>query len=227
MRWMYAHSNTSLGLKISSTNNTVYPEYSNKYIFKVLKSVIYVTLLVALFFLSKAIVSQQYSYSISQEQSVNAPKPQVLASFDNSESIASGLPSADTVFDLVNAQRVANNLDPLIKNPTLSKLANDRANDMVARNYYAHKNPDGYMFFDLLEQQNYQTGFACENLDLSFINDPNQYVTDWKNSSHGHKECMLDSRLTDAGYAIVAFDPSDSVDGIQEYIVVAIHAEIN
>jgi uncharacterized protein YkwD len=83
------------------------------------------------------------------------------------------------------------------------------------------------MFFDLLEQQNYQTGFACENLDLSFINDPNQYVNDWKNSAKGHKECMLDSRLTDAGYAIVAFDPSDSVDGIEEYIVVAIHAEIN
>ncbi len=98
---------------------------------------------------------------------------------------------------------------------------------MVARNYYAHKNPDGYMFFELLEQQNYQTGFACENLDLSFIADPNQYVVDWKNSSHGHKECMLDKRLTDAGYAVVSFDPTDSVNGMNEYLIVAIHAQIN
>ena len=227
MRWMYAHSSNAVGRQQSSINTSVVNTYSNKNIAKVVKLIAYTVLLTALFYLSKAVVSQQYNYSIDQQQTVNAPKPQVLASFDNSNTIESGLPSADAVFDIVNANRTANNLEPLVKNVNLTKLANDRAADMVARNYYAHKNPDGYMFFDLLEQQNYQTGFACENLDLSFINDPNQYVNDWKNSAKGHKECMLDSRLTDAGYAIVAFDPSDSVDGIEEYIVVAIHAEIN
>ena len=47
------------------------------------------------------------------------------------------------VHELINQQRVIHNLPSLILDPALSEIARDHSEDMAARNYFAHVNPDG------------------------------------------------------------------------------------
>ncbi|MCA9345867.1 CAP domain-containing protein [Candidatus Saccharibacteria bacterium] len=195
---------------------------------KVIRSAFYMTI-----WLLSLVLSIQFGLSIQKSTSISASskssstdnvrRPQVLASFDSVNNTDSSLPSADEIFNKVNSVREQNGLQPLVKDSVLANLAQQRASDMVTRNYYAHEDPDGKLFYNHLEQIGYSTGFACENLDLSFINSANQYISDWFNSTHGHKECMLDTRLTSAGYAVSSFDTGN---GTKEYLIVAIHAEI-
>lgn len=170
------------------------------------------------------------SYDISSDVSEKFYNPkdnkaQVLGTFAE-PSVNISIPSVDEVFDKVNAQRVKNGVEPLIKNSVLTEIAQARARDMNAQNYYAHENKNGLYFYDLIKQKNYSVGFACENLDMSFSTSTSSYVADWMNSRDGHRECLIDNRITDAGYALVAIgDKENSIDE-KAYLAVAIHAEI-
>lgn len=175
-------------------------------------------------------ISAYAFHSKSVKTSVSAPttsnKAQVLGMFAEPTVATSTIPSVDDVFDKVNAQRVKNGLEPLIKNSVLTEVALERARDMNANNYYAHADKQGLFFYDLIKQKNYPTGFACENLDMSFSASTSSYVADWMNSRNGHRECLLDSKITDAGYALVAYGDQDNPNDEKAYLVVAIHAEI-
>ncbi len=176
-------------------------------------------------------ISTAYAFnSKSVNTSVSPPtttnKAQVLGMFAEPTVASSTIPSVDDVFDKVNAQREKNGLDPLVKNSVLTEVALERARDMNTNNYYAHEDKNGLFFYDLIEQKNYPTGFACENLDMSFSASTSSYVADWMISRNGHRECVLDSKITDAGYALVAYGDSDNPLNEKAYLVVAIHAEI-
>ncbi len=47
------------------------------------------------------------------------------------------------VHELINQQRAIHNLPPLSRDPALSEIARDHSEDMAARNYFAHVDPDG------------------------------------------------------------------------------------
>ena len=176
-------------------------------------------------------ISSTYAFN-SKSIKTSAPTPttsknaQVLGMFAEPTVATSTIPSVDDVFDKVNAQRVKNNLKPLVKNSILTEVALERASDMNANNYYAHENKDGLYFYDIIDQQNYEVGFACENLDMSFSASTSNYVADWMNSRNGHRECLLDEKITDAGYALVAYGDQENPHDEKAYLVVAIHAEI-
>lgn len=144
----------------------------------------------------------------------------VLPSFDQKN----GYPDTNQIFDLINKERAQKGLAPMIRDPELTKIAELRALDMAQNNYYAHKSPNGTYFDDLLEQANYELGFGCENLDLAYTVTPRIYVNDWMQSTAGHKECILDTRLTNAGYAAAKLNPAPGTDA-PAYIVVAIHTQ--
>jgi len=163
----------------------------------------------------------------SRESSANAPnKAKVLGMFADPSVTTTVIPNVDDVFEKVNVQRIKNGLDPLVKNSVLTEVAIERARDMVAQNYYDHINKQGLYFYDLIEQKSYTTGFACENLDMSFSASTSSYVADWMNSRNGHRECLLDEKITDAGYALVAYGNSENSIDENAYLVVAIHAEV-
>ncbi len=173
-----------------------------------------------------------YASNLKIENTSVSPTPvtnkaQVLGMFAEPSVTTTSIPSVDDVFDKVNAQRVKNGFDPLIKNSVLTEVALARARDMNANSYYAHEDSQGLFFYDLLKQKNYTTGFACENLDMSFSASTSSYVADWMNSRNGHRECLLDSKVTDAGYALVAYGDQENPNDEKAYLVVAIHAEIN
>lgn len=45
--------------------------------------------------------------------------------------------------ELINQQRAIHSLPSLILDPAISEIARDHSEDMAARNYFAHVNPDG------------------------------------------------------------------------------------
>jgi uncharacterized protein YkwD len=99
---------------------------------------------------------------------------------------------------------------------------------MVNRQYYAHKNPDGKIFFDLMAEGGYATQYACENLSLEPSKQESASYDSWLTSTHGHKECMLRTEVTRAGYASrKMYDIPTSKGMTAYYLVVAIHATDN
>lgn len=135
-----------------------------------------------------------------------------------------GAPDPNEIFGAVNVQRTAAGLLPLRPNAELADVATMRAQDMAARNYYAHKNPDGLYYYDYFAGKKFdKNGYSCENLDLQFTILTRQFINDWLGSSKGHRECMLADNATDAGYAVVPVHRL--AGGSTAYVVVAIHAQ--
>lgn len=135
-----------------------------------------------------------------------------------------GVSDPNEIFELVNQRRSEAGLTRLRANTKLAELARARAEDMAGRNYYAHRNPEGQYYYDLLNGTGFDKNlYSCENLDLQFTDTPGQYVADWMDSNKGHRECLLAARATDAGYASVATHQFGS--DRTAYIVVAIHAQ--
>ncbi len=134
-------------------------------------------------------------------------------------------PDPNIVLKLVNEQRTTAGQPALTADPELETIAKSRASDMVRRNYYAHKNPDGIYFYNLLESNGLHAGFSCENLDLMPSSSEQRAVSDWMNSTAGHKECLLNSSVIKSGYAVQKFDEvHENGQQITLYVVVAIHA---
>lgn len=106
--------------------------------------------------------------------------------------------SLQQLLDKTNEQRVANGVAPLTLNTKLSSAAQSKADDMVARNYWAHNTPDGqepWVFFDAAGYKYYKAG---ENLAYGFSTSSDT-VTGWMNSP-SHRDNLLDSAFTEVGF---------------------------
>jgi uncharacterized protein YkwD len=103
---------------------------------------------------------------------------------------------------LVNEERAKHNLPALADNPLLDKIACARADDMIARNYYSHVNPDGNKVQDLAPSYGYNTRYMGENIALgSYTN--SSVVADWINSPE-HEQNIVFNDYTEQG---VCFKP--------------------
>lgn len=109
--------------------------------------------------------------------------------------------TADRVLTLVNEQRIQNGLPAVKIDPLLSQAAVLKANDMFAKNYWAHFAPDGTSPWDFLNQVSYHYLYAGENLARDFATS-DQVVTAWMNSST-HRANILNSKYQEIGLAVV------------------------
>ena len=71
------------------------------------------------------------------------------------------------MLDLVNAERLANGLQPLAPDPELTEVARRHSADMFARGYFAHDTPEGLSPFDRMKEANVRFLTAGENLALA------------------------------------------------------------
>ncbi len=110
-----------------------------------------------------------------------------------------GLILVNALVDGTNQNRVANNLPPLKENSLLDAAAQQKANDMVANNYFAHESPTGVTPWHWFDAVGYKYIFAGENLAANFVNSED-VVTGWMNSP-GHRANILDTRFTEIGMA--------------------------
>ncbi len=109
--------------------------------------------------------------------------------------------SVQKLLVLTNQQREKYSLGDLAYNEELSQAAYKKAQDMFAKNYWAHYSPDGLTPWNFILASNYQYEYAGENLAKNFLFS-NAVVDAWMNSP-SHRENMLKSQYKDVGYAIV------------------------
>jgi len=104
------------------------------------------------------------------------------------------------MLDLVNQERAAAGLRPLVSDPELTEVARKHSADMFARGYFAHDTPEGLTPFDRMRQSNVRFLTAGENLALA----PTLQVahTGLMNSP-GHRENILRPQFGRVGIGIM------------------------
>jgi hypothetical protein len=122
--------------------------------------------------------------------------------------------TADTVISLVNKARTAVNVAVLKKNDLLQKAAEEKAQDMIDNNYFAHISPQGKSPWDWINQSGYDYRYAGENLAINFTNAKDEQQA-WMDSE-SHRKNILNSDYNDTGVAV----KQGIIDGHETTIVV-------
>lgn len=112
-----------------------------------------------------------------------------------------GPSAAQRLTALVNARRAEAGCAPLRLDPRLTAAARAHARDMVARNYFAHADPEGGHADARMADAGYDAGAWAENLHRG-PRDAAAVVDDWMDGSV-HQENMLGCRYRDTGVAAV------------------------
>ncbi|MFH0969045.1 MAG: CAP domain-containing protein [Patescibacteria group bacterium] len=106
----------------------------------------------------------------------------------------------ENIVNLVNQSRTENGLPALSENEKLDKAAQDKANDMIANNYFAHTSPSGITPWFWIEKNGYDYQYAGENLALGFSTVENEHQA-WMNSPT-HKKNILNTNYEEIGVAV-------------------------
>lgn len=110
---------------------------------------------------------------------------------------------------LTNIKRAEAGLPPLQLNDQLSRAAEGKANDMFAKQYWAHFAPDGTSPWDFIHGAGYNYIYAGENLARGFTT-AQDTINAWM-ASPDHRANMLSSHYNDVGFAVgIGKLPGDS-----------------
>lgn len=71
---------------------------------------------------------------------------------------------ANVLLSGVNAERQSGAVPALVADPCLTAVASERAGDMVRRDYFAHRAPDGSMPWDVMRSHGCTFSVAGENI---------------------------------------------------------------
>jgi len=128
--------------------------------------------------------------------------------------------SIQNLLDDTNTQRTSNGEANLNLNALLDQAAQNKANDMAARNYWSHDTPDGQTPWSFITATGYTYTAAGENLAYGFTTAA--YTLDgWMNSPE-HRANILNAAYKEVGFGI-ANSPNYQNSG-PETIVVAMYA---
>lgn len=110
--------------------------------------------------------------------------------------------AAGEVAALTNNERTARNLPALQINTALTKAAQQKADDMFTRQYFAHIAPDGTDPAKLANSVGYAFLLVGENLALGNFGTDEKLIAAWMNSA-GHRANILKPGYTEIGVATV------------------------
>lgn len=127
----------------------------------------------------------------------------------------------DGLLESTNVERQKAGAQTLQVNQSLTLAAQNKANDMVARNYWSHKTPTGQEPWIFINRTGYTYQKAGENLAYGF-DSSDKVVTGWMNSKT-HRDNLLDNSFTDVGFGIAK--SNDFNNSGAETIVVAYYAQ--
>lgn len=108
--------------------------------------------------------------------------------------------TTDNVISLTNQSRAEFKLGSFIQNGKLAQAAQAKANDMLAKQYFAHNTPDGHTPWDFIKSTGYAYLLAGENLAVDFTEAEN-VETAWMNSP-GHRANILNKDFQEIGIGI-------------------------
>ena len=139
-----------------------------------------------------------------------SPTPTVTSSTPapttTSESAPSDLESE--VLRLTNIERRKNGCGNLTADPYLTVSAGRHAEDMVARHFFDHVNPDGLDPFERMAAAGFHGSAMAENIAMGY-DSPKAVVDGWMNSD-GHRRNILNCGYNRLG---VGYDPGTIKDG--------------
>jgi len=120
----------------------------------------------------------------------------------------------DLIIEAVNPDRETMGFLPLQKSEKLTKAAQLKAEDMMARDYFSHVGPNGEKPWSWLDLAGYRYATAGENLAIDF-SDPSILEQAWLNSPL-HAQNILNGYFTDIGVGIA----KGEIDGRNTAVVV-------
>lgn len=129
--------------------------------------------------------------------------------------------SIQGLFDDTNVQRTNNSIAQLALNSVLNTVAQNKANDMVTRDYWSHNTPDGQTPWTFYTAAGYCYLMAGENLAYGFATS-DDVVTAWMNSPE-HRDNILNSGFTEVGFGFA--NSANYVGTGPETVVVAEYAK--
>lgn len=100
-----------------------------------------------------------------------------------------------------NEERKKLGLTELILNPNLNVSAQEKANDMAARNYWGHNTPEGNPPWGFMSRAGYYYSKAAENLACGYA-DAQAIVNGWMRSPT-HRVNIVDPKFINVGFGIV------------------------
>lgn len=129
--------------------------------------------------------------------------------------------STGGLLSATNTQRNNNGASSLTANSKLQTAAQNKANDMVARNYWSHNTPDGEEPWVFIDAAGYSYEAAGENLAYGFMTSSDT-VTGWMNSPP-HRSNMLSNTFTEVGFGIA--NSANYVGDGPQTVVVAMYGK--
>lgn len=125
--------------------------------------------------------------------------PLLKSTFPSVLGISSNV-SSEELLQLTNKVRQEQGLPPLAMNSRLAIAAENKAEDMFAKDYWAHNAPDGRTPWVFIKGAGYNYVYAGENLARGFQN--NQDVIDAWIASPTHRANVLSENYTEVGFAV-------------------------
>jgi hypothetical protein len=110
--------------------------------------------------------------------------------------------STQELLRFTNEKRAENGLPALNENTQLEQAASSKADDMFAKDYWAHNSPDGTTPWVWIKGAGYDYIYAGENLARGFTNS-DDVVNAWM-ASPDHRENLLSENFKDVGFAVKA-----------------------
>ena len=110
-----------------------------------------------------------------------------------------GVIVVNALVDETNQNRIADHLQTLGISPLLQAAAQDKANDMAAKGYFAHTSPEGLTPWYWFGVVGYDFSSAGENLAVNF-SDSQDVTNAWMNSPE-HRANILNGDFTQIGIA--------------------------
>ncbi len=139
----------------------------------------------------------------------------VVAVVDKTQNVI----TPETVIELVNGERELQGLQKLEEDELLDIVAQNKLQNMIEEEYFAHTSPQGTDPWRWFVKSGYDFAFAGENLAIDYT-DVNEQHEAWMNSPK-HKKNILDERFTHTGVAV----RQTQIDGKNVIITVEVFAK--
>lgn len=129
--------------------------------------------------------------------------------------------TTENVLKHLNQSRQEKGLMDLTLNDKLIKAAQDKMDDMIKNNYFAHTSPDGISPWNWFAKNGYNYKYAGENLAINFLTVEAQHQA-WMEST-SHRKNILNPNYKEVGIAIGAgkINGETSIIAVEEFGVMA------
>jgi uncharacterized protein YkwD len=114
------------------------------------------------------------------------------------------------VIELINVQRTARGLAPLVVNAKLNSAAMNHSIDMARNDFMSHSGSNGSTLGQRVTSAGYAWAFVAENIAAGY-DTPDEVVAAWMDSS-GHRANILSATATEVGVGVLT--NSNSTYGI-------------